>query len=210
MSDFGVKLEEIQTWDYPKSVKELVPHLSFIENKPFWGTYFQGGVRQIPESDYMVIVDGHKKTLVEQIMGSDDLENQSEFALEAQLEDFLYRNWVNIDWGRKLRLYKTDGQDGRQFPAGPWSIDLLAIEEETNDLVVIELKRGKTSDAVLGQVLRYISWVKENVAEELQNVKGIIIAKEVDDALNYGVKSISNVEIKTYKLNFQLIPHEKT
>lgn len=208
LSDFGAKLEEIEIWENPKPVKELITYLSFIENKPYWGTYFQGGVRQISEEDYLVIVEGQKKNLVEQILSSDELENQTEFALEAHLEDFLYRNWESINWGSKLRLYKTDGQDGRQFPAGPWSIDLLAIEEETNDLVVIELKRGKSSDATLGQILRYISWVKENIADESQSVNGIIIAKDVDDALSYGVKSIGNVKVKTYQVDFQLVPHE--
>ena len=102
-----------------------------------------------------MVIEGQDKSLVEKILSTEDVENQAEFALEAQLEDFIYKNWNAINWGDNLKLYETDGQDGRQFPAGPWSIDLLAVDEGNNDLVVIELKRGKTSDATLGQVLRY-------------------------------------------------------
>ena len=49
-----------------------------------------------------------------------------------------------------------------------------------------------------------MAWVKENIAEPNQNVRVIIIAKDVDEALAYGIKSTSNVEIKTYKVDLHL------
>ena len=36
------------------------------------------------------------------------------------------------------------------------TIDILADEPDTNSLVVIELKKGRESDKVVGQTLRYI------------------------------------------------------
>lgn len=192
-----------------KNVEELVPKLNFIENKEFWFSYFQGGVRQITEEDFKTIIGQRETSLVEQIVTSKDIESQTEFALETHLEEFIYQNWSNINWGSRIELYKTDEQDGRQFPAGPWSIDFLAIDKDKNDLVVIELKRGKTSDSTVGQLLRYINWVKENVAEKGQNVKGIIIARDVDEALNYAVKNLEYVEVKTYKVDFQLLSFKK-
>jgi restriction system protein len=164
-------------------------------------------VRQIPEEDFRTILG--EKTLVEQITASRDIESQPEFALEAHLEKFIYDNWDKINWGSKLGLYKTEEQDGRQFPAGPWSIDFLAVDKGTNDLVVVELKRGKTSDATVGQILRYINWIKENVANENQHVRGVIIASEVDDALKYAVKNLDYVDIKTYKVDFRLFSFGK-
>jgi len=74
--------------------------------------------------------------------------------------------------------------------------------------VVIELKRGKTSDATVGQVLRYIGWVAENLAEPTQQVRGIIISQEVDDALKYAIKGLKNVNVLTYKVDFKLLPFE--
>ena len=204
-SDYGVLLKEINTWATPKTVTdEVVSGLKFIENKEFWGGYLQGGIRQIPEGDFKTIVG--ELPLVEKISTAKDIESPEEFALEAHLEEFLYTNWPKIKWGTKLELYETDEQDGRQFPAGPWSIDFLARDKTTNDLVVIELKKGKTSDATVGQLLRYISWVKENIAESSQKVRGIIIAKEVDDALKYSVKPLDYMDVKTYKVDFQLLP----
>jgi hypothetical protein len=206
-ADYGVLLEEIDVWHNPKYVEELVPKLNFIENKQFWFSYFQGGVRQITEEDFRAITG--ERSLVEQIVASIDIESQTEFALETHLEEFIYQNWSNIKWGSPLELYKTDEQDGRQFPAGTWSIDFLAIDKDKNDLVVIELKRGKTSDSAVGQLLRYSNWVKENIAEKEQKVRGIIIARNVDEALNYAVKNLENVEVRTYKVNFQLLSLKK-
>jgi RecB family endonuclease NucS len=119
------------------------------------------------------------------------------------------RNWESINFGAKLARYRTEDESGRQFPAGPWSIDFLCIEKGTGDLVVVELKRGKTSDATVGQVLRYVSWVKKNLAKDGQKVKGIIIAKEVDEGLSCAVQELTNVEVYTYKVDFTLTPIKK-
>jgi RecB family endonuclease NucS len=118
-------------------------------------------------------------------------------------------NWDNINFGSTLARYKADDQSGRQFPAGPWSIDFLCIDKGTGDLVVIELKRGKSSDSTVGQVLRYISWVMENIASPGQKVRGIIVAKEVDDALRYAVKGLEMVDVLTYRVDFKLFPFNK-
>ena len=126
------------------------------------------------------------------------------FALEAHLEEFIAHNGTRIAWGSTLRLFRDGEQTGRQYPASTRSVDFLAIDEITNELVVIELKRGQTSDATVGQVLRYINWVRENVATSGQNVRGIIIASEVDEALRYAARDLPNVSVKTYSVTFAL------
>jgi len=120
------------------------------------------------------------------------------------LEEFIYRNWSNIDWGSALELYHSNKHSGRRFPAGAWTIDFLARDRDTNDLVIIQLKRGDTSDSTVGQLLRYASWVREKVAAESQNVRGIIITKKADAALEYAVKNLAFVEVKTYDVDFHL------
>jgi hypothetical protein len=120
------------------------------------------------------------------------------------LEEFIYRNWSSIDWGSALELHQTDKHGGWRFPAGAWTIDFLARDRDTNDLVIIQLKRGDTSDSTVGQLLRYASWVREKVAAESQNVRGIIITKKTDAALEYAVKNLAFVEVKTYEVDFHL------
>jgi len=203
-TDYGVTLENIQVWETPRSVKEIVPGLKFIENKTNWGAYFQGGVRQISEEDFLVIQDKRRIIQPELMLTEDDLVSESQFALEAHLEEFMSNNWSRINFGDELVRYSVDEQNGQQFPAGPWSIDFLCTDRRNNDFVVIELKRGKSSDSTVGQVLRYIGWVKQNLARNGQKVRGIIICKEVDDALRYAVSPIENVSIMTYEVDFKL------
>lgn len=180
--DHGVLLEDLRSWENSVAVDEVVSTLSFIKNKENWGAYFQGGIRQIPPEDFGVITQGRKASLIESIREERDIESESEFALEAHLEEFIDQNWVKINFGQKLVRFTTEEQSGRQYPAGQWSIDFLCKEAETGDLVVVELKRGRTSDATVGQILRYIDWVHENIAKPGQNTRGIIIAGGVDDA----------------------------
>ncbi len=46
--------------------------------------------------------------------------------------------------------------------------------------VLVELKRGHASDAVVRQIQKYMGYVKEDVAEDDQRVCGVIIALDDD------------------------------
>ena len=203
----GVRLEQTTIWEQPRRVEDLLPVLSFIENKEYWGSYFQGGVRELGERDFQVITEQavHAGPVNPIALPALCLPvSEAQFALESHLEEFIDKNWNHINFNKKLKRYKTSEQSGRQFPAGQWSIDFLCLDELTNDLVVVELKRGQTSDATVGQVLRYMSWVEENVAENGQAVKGIIIAREIDEALHYAVKNLAQIDVLTYQVDFTL------
>jgi hypothetical protein len=205
-ADFGVRLNDISVFDPPKLVKEYVPSLRFIENKENWNSYFQGGVRQLSDVDYFTISEGRPDVPLATEAEPDSISSASQFALEAHLEDFLDKNWSHINFGLDLIKFDSEEQSGRQFPAGPWSIDFLCVDQANGDFVVIELKRGRSSDSAVGQVLRYMGWVDENLASTGQRVRGIIIAKDVDEALRYAIRGLANVSVLTYKVDFSLFP----
>ena len=77
-----------------------------------------------------------------------------------------------------LKLYHDGHRDGQEYPAGRRRIDILALDSE-DQLVIIELKVSRGHDRTIGQILNYIGWVKENIAAPDQEVRGIIIAKEI-------------------------------
>lgn len=209
---YGVRLEQPVKWEHPHRVEDLLPSLGFIENKEYWGSYFQGGVRQLGERDFEIICENvipAASTLTANVPASASPVSAAEFALESHLEEFMDRNWHHISFGKKLKRYRIDEQSGRQFPAGQWSIDFLCVDEEKKCLVVIELKKGQTSDATVGQILRYISWVRENIAEKGQAVEGIIIAREVDQALQYALKDQPHITVLTYRVDFTLQKPER-
>ncbi len=208
-TDYGILLDNIRMWEPSRSVKDLLPHLKFIENKENWFAYFQGGVRQLSEDDFRVIAEERAPSHLEGLAKDESIVSDSQFALEAHLEEFIDRNWENIDFGLNLVGYEVDDQTGRQFPAGPWSIDFLCVDKSAGDFVVLELKRGRSSDAAVGQLLRYMGWVEENLAKPGQKVRGIIIAKEVDESLRYAVRNLADVSVLTYRVDFKLSPFDK-
>ena len=129
---------------------------------------------------------------------------EAAFALEQHLEEFMESNWSSIDFGRPLQIW-TDGNDGwgRQYATEVGVIDFLCEDKAANELVVVELKRGKSSDRVVGQILRYMGWVREQLADG-RGVSGIIITREYDDRVRYAVAELPRVEAWTYHVSFML------
>jgi restriction system protein len=142
----------------------------------------------------------------EAIKATDEtIEDPYIFALEMQLEDFLVKNWKYTELGRKYEIYQEDGQIvGQQYPSDTGPIDILAISKDKKEILVIELKKGKVSDVVVGQIQRYMGYVKEELAEKNQTVKGAIIAFESDNRLSRALSVTNNIEFYTYKVSFKL------
>lgn len=126
-----------------------------------------------------------------------------EFVMEKYLEEFIETNFDKINFGAKLELYQHEESSGRQYPTSIGNIDLLAVDREKKEFVVIELKKGRSSDVVIGQILRYMGWVKENLAKDY-NVRGIIIAKEKDERLEYALRLMPNVNLFLYEASFNV------
>jgi restriction system protein len=87
------------------------------------------------------------------------------FEFEEYLEEFVVFNFKTIFKGELVLLGDDVENNGQQYNTNAIGIiDILARDAKTVDYVVIELKKDKTSDVVVGQVLRYMGWVKKNSA----------------------------------------------
>lgn len=131
-----------------------------------------------------------------------DIKNM-EFVMERYLEEFIESNFDKIDFGADLKLYQDEENTGRQYSTSVGTIDLLAVDHKKGEYIVIELKKGRSSDVVVGQISRYMGWVKENLADNY-NVRGIIIAKEKDKRLEYSLKLIPQIELYLYNVFFEI------
>lgn len=140
------------------------------------------------------------------IVATDEtIEDPSVFALEEHLEDFLVKNWKSTELGRHYDIYEEDGDMvGKQYPSDTGPIDILAISKDKTELLVIELKRGRVSDMVVGQIQRYMGYVKDELAEDDQKVRGVIIAFEDDTKIRRALSVTQNIDFYTYKVNFKL------
>ena len=133
------------------------------------------------------------------------VENASEFALEKHLEDFLVKNWKQTELGKDYDIYEEDGElVGQQYPSDTGPIDILAISKDKKTILVVELKKGRVSDNVVGQIQRYMGYVLEELAEDNQKVKGIIIALEDDLRIKRALSVTNNIEFYRYQINFRL------
>ena len=134
-----------------------------------------------------------------------NVEEPTIFALEEHLEDFLVKNWEYTEFGKDYNIYEEDGElVGQQYPTDTGPIDILAISKDKKTLLVIELKKGRASDLVVGQCQRYMGYVKEELAEENQEVKGVIIAFEDDIKIRRALSVANNISFYTYKVIFKL------
>ena len=57
---------------------------------------------------------------------------------------------------------------------------------------------------VVGQIQRYMGYVKDELAEDGQEVKGVIIASSDDKKLFYALKMAPNIEFLKYEVHFRL------
>ena len=125
----------------------------------------------------------------------------SEFAYERDLQNFIVKNLHLVENG--LHLYNDEEISGVEYPAGNGRIDILAMDNDDN-FVVIELKVDRGDDRVMGQTLRYIAWIKRELAEENQHVRGIIIAKNISENLRLACTLVSDISLLEYSLDFKL------
>jgi restriction system protein len=130
-------------------------------------------------------------------------EDRNAFVLEKYLEEFIVSNFEAIFKGG-LKIYEDDeGNGGQQYDTDIGPIDILAYDPTSGSFVVIELKKGRPSDQVVGQILRYMGWVKKNVANG-RTVKGLIICSEPDPKLSYALDMTAGIDVRYYSVSFKL------
>jgi len=149
------------------------------------------------------LIGGTKQPVI--VSTDETVEDPTIFALEKHLEDFLVANWNQTELGKKYNIYE-DGGDliGKQYQTDTGFIDILAISKDKKELLIVELKKVRASDNVVGQIQRYMGFVLEELAEEGQTVKGIIIALEDDNRIRRALAVAPNIEFYRYQVSFKL------
>ena len=133
------------------------------------------------------------------------VEDPGEFAMESHLEEFLIQNWAQTELGMQYDIYEVDGERvGQQYQTDTGPMDILAISKDKKRLLVVELKKGRASDAVVGQTMRYMGYVAEILAEPGQTVQGVIIAHDDDPRIRRALSVVSNIAFYRYEVRFKL------
>jgi hypothetical protein len=138
--------------------------------------------------------------------GSSADEGDGVFALESHLRDYLAKNLPTLPGhSAPLQLYvDAEGRDGVEYQTDVGPIDLLALDSEKN-FVVLELKLRDGPDKALGQILRYMGWIKNHRAGD-KNVSGVILASQITKKLKYAATQVPHVGLMEYRLAMTLKP----
>lgn len=140
------------------------------------------------------------------ISTDETVEDAATFALEKHLEDFLVANRQSTELGKNYDIFQEEGElVGQQYPSDTWPIDILAISKDKKELLVVELKKWRVSDVVVGQIQRYMWYVQEELAEQWQLVKWIIVGLEDDIRIRRALQVTKNIEFYRYQVSFKLI-----
>jgi len=124
------------------------------------------------------------------------------YPLNGSSKTFLAANLSLIEPG--LAIFEDEtGDAGRQYPTDIGVIDLLC-KRANGELLVIELKKSRVSDVVVGQISRYLGWVKMHIANG-KNVTGLILSHEADERLEYAVSSHPALSLRYFKLKLILV-----
>lgn len=111
--------------------------------------------------------------------------------LEKTLEDFLEFNLDILESGLKFV--------GRQYPTSTGPLDILA-KDARGRWVVVELKRGRAADRVIGQLLRYRAFIiSERAGSRDDRVRGFVVAPDPDRRLTEAARGAAPVPLEVFR-----------
>ncbi len=112
--------------------------------------------------------------------------------LEKDIEKYVISNLHEVEEGLQFINNQYDTNE-------VGTIDILCKDKKDN-YVIIEIKKGRASDKVVGQIQRYLYWVDNNLSEQFP-VRGIIICNSYDQKLKASLQASKYpIELFTLKI----------
>jgi hypothetical protein len=155
---------------------------------------------------YECFPKGEKITVRDSAKITDSETSEPEIeALELHYQTLIHKNFSKLF--PTLQYFDEEMQKPKNGHYNTQSVgimDFLTIEKDTKDFVVIEVKCN-TSDQTVGQLARYMGWVKDELCKDGQNVKGLILANKKKSSLDFALKVFPNVKFRKIELNLEII-----
>lgn len=160
-------IDEIEHWDVFLPYEVIRSELSTQDHR--------SRIIRLNASDFSSVALAHK---VYKNLGYGSTDGDF-FLLEAGLEEAVKHNISQLN----LELADPSIQQQCSMGIGVGRSDLICRDKSGN-YVVLELKANRSSDVVVGQILRYMGYVRENWAvKEGKEVNGIILTPSFDEQL---------------------------
>ena len=142
-------------------------------------------------------VDGQNATVALPQAEDGASAEKQRLSLERDMQTALRRDISQLEPG----LVVID--DGAERYVASGFIDILC-RDGAGQVVVVELKAGKTDAKVIGQTLGYMGDLMDEDA--LQEVRGIIVAHAFDQRTLSAARAVTGLKLYTYAVTFQFQP----
>ncbi len=186
---------------YPKPIERT--DMSQLLQNSTWSIGTVSNITKYAE-EIEKLIEGNRPARI--ISTDETIEDPTTFALEKHLEDFLVTNWKYTELGKGYDIFEEEGElVGQQYPTDTGPIDILAISKDKKELLVVELKKWRVSDVVVGQVQRYMGYVKDELTEKWQIVKWVIVWLDDDVRVRRALSVTNNIDFYKYQVSFKLI-----
>jgi len=142
-----------------------------------------------------------------------EIGNETETELEAETiietsNNFSYerdlKNSMVLQINELFPEYKIYGEnnEGVEYLIEGKRIDILLEKNNGSSLLAVELKSGIANFKVFGQISMYLGFLLERFPNT--EIKGCIVAGEIDNTLKSASKISDLIELKTYKMKLEL------
>lgn len=122
------------------------------------------------------------------------------FQAEVELEDFIEKHWAKTSFAKD---YDFVARQMTLDDAG--RLDILAKSKDGREYLIIELKLGRASDRVVGQLQAYMGYLKSSdYCSNGETVRGVIIGSADDPKIQHALKVTNNIEFYVYEMQFNL------
>jgi restriction system protein len=122
------------------------------------------------------------------------------FEAEMELEDFLEKHWEKTSFAKDYEFIMRQMQ---LDDAG--RLDILARNKNGTEYLIIELKLGRASDRVVGQLQTYMGYLQSSdFCSNGETVRGVIIGATEDPKIRHALKVTNNIEFFVYEMQFNL------
>ena len=115
-------------------------------------------------------------------------------SMERDLQSYLAANIEMLEPGLSVAT------GGVEYTTEAGRIDILATNGN-EELIVVELKAGTAGDAALGQLLGYMGCLHGD-SRTKGAIRGILVAAAFDLRVTFAARSLENVQLFKYKMNF--------
>ena len=194
-----INLYEINDLNF---IKKLVESYSAIGNYSEIGNEGRGTVRNAIKKFY-----SFKENVNDLTYDLDDEEIENDDVTDLSITNFNYerdlKNSMVSQISELFPEYKIYGKnnEGIEYLIDGKRIDIL-LEKNDGCLLAVELKSGVANFKVFGQVSMYLGLLMNRFPDK--QIKGCIVAGEIDLTLKNATKTTNSISLKTYKMNLEL------